>query len=71
MADVEDIARRLCNIIPSPDTVTGLINGGLSAPLDYGYRVYGLVDTNTRYTRKTEKITIEKPKTNTTAGSYE
>lgn len=71
MADVEDIARRLCNIISSPDTVTGLINGGLSVPLDYGYRVYGLVDTNTRYTRKTEKITIEKPKTNTTAGSYE
>ena len=71
MADVEDIARRLCNIISSPDTVTGLINGGLSVPLDYGYRVYGLVDTNTRYRRKTEKITIEKPKTNTTAGSYE
>ncbi|EOV0203910.1 hypothetical protein ACOIVR_005031, partial [Enterobacter hormaechei] len=37
MADVEDIARRLCNIIASPDTVTGLINGGLSVPLDYGY----------------------------------
>ena len=77
MADVEDIVRRLCNIISSPDTVTGLINGGLSVPLDYGYRVYGIVDTDTRYTRytrytrKTEKITIEKPKTNTTAGSYE
>ena len=71
MADVKDIARRLCNIIPSPDTVTGLINGGLSVPLDYGYRVYGIVDTDTRYTRKTEKITIEKPKTNTTAGAYE
>ena len=71
MADVEDIAKRLCNIISSLDTVTGLINGGLSVPLDYGYQVYGLVDTNTRYTRKTEKITIEKPKTNTTAGSYE
>lgn len=71
MADVEDIARRLCNIISSPDTVTGLINGGLSVPPDYGCRVYGIVDTDTRYTRKTERITIEKPKTNTTAGSYE
>jgi hypothetical protein len=71
MADVEDIARRLYNIISSPDTVTGLINGGLSVPLDYGYRVYGIVDTNTRYARKTERIKIEKPKTNTTAGSYE
>lgn len=71
MADVEDIARRLCNIISSSDTVTGLIKGGLSAPQDYGYRVYGIVDTDTRYTRKTEKITIENQKTNTTAGSYE
>jgi hypothetical protein len=71
MADVKDIARRLCNIISSPETVTGLINGGLSVPLDYGYWVYGIVDTDTRYTHKTEKITIKKPKTNTTAGSYE
>lgn len=47
MADVEDIARRLCNIIASPDTVTGLINGGLSVPLDYGYLVYGIFDTDT------------------------
>ena len=56
MADVEDIARRLCNIIASPDTVTGLINGGLSVPLDYGYLVYGIFDTDTRYARETERI---------------
>ncbi|HDV8213674.1 hypothetical protein ABN079_08380 [Enterobacter hormaechei] len=56
MADVEDIARRLCNIIASPDTVTGLINGGLSVPLDYGYLVYGIFDTDTRYARETQRI---------------
>ena len=56
MADVEDIARRLCNIIASPDTVTGLINGGLSVPLDYGYLVYGIFDTDTRYARANQRI---------------
>ncbi|WP_193131507.1 hypothetical protein [Enterobacter asburiae] len=56
MADVEDIARRLCNIIASPDTVTGLINGGLSVPLDYGYLVYGIFDTDARYARETQRI---------------
>lgn len=56
MADVEDIVRRLCNIIASPDTVTGLINGGLSVPLDYRYLVYGIFDTDTRYARETQRI---------------
>ncbi|HHA1391339.1 TPA: hypothetical protein ACOEBK_005019 [Enterobacter ludwigii] len=58
MADVEDIARRLCNIISSPDTVTGLINGGLSVPLDYGYLIYGIFDTDTRDARQTIRIRI-------------
>lgn len=30
MADIEGIARKIYDIIISPDTVTGLINGGLS-----------------------------------------
>ncbi|HBR0909673.1 hypothetical protein [Klebsiella pneumoniae] len=56
MADIEGIARELYNIIISPDTVTGLINGGLSVPLDYGYLIYGIFDTDTRYERETERI---------------
>ena len=56
MADIEGIARKLYNIIISPDTVTGLINGGLSVPLDYGYLIYGIFDTDTRYERETERI---------------
>lgn len=58
MADIVSIAQRLCNIIDSPDTVTGFINGGLSVPLDYGYMIYGIFDTDTRYERETERIRI-------------
>ena len=56
MADIEGIARKINDIIISPDTVTGLINGGLSVPLDYGYLIYGIFDTDTRYERETERI---------------
>ncbi len=56
MADIEGIARKLYNISISPDTVTGLINGGLSVPLDYGYLIYGIFDMDTRYERETERI---------------
>ncbi len=51
MADIEGIARKIYDIIISPDTVTGLINGGLSVPLDYGYLIYGIFDTDTDPTR--------------------
>lgn len=56
MADIEGIARKIYDIIISPDTVTGLINGGLSVPLDYGYLIYGIFDTDTRYECETERI---------------
>ena len=55
MADIEGIARRIYDIIISPETVTGLINGGLSVPLDYGYLIYGIFDTGSRYQRETER----------------
>lgn len=60
MADIEGIAKRIYDIIISPDTVTGLINGGLSVPLDYGYLIYGIFDTDTRYQRETERVRIMK-----------
>lgn len=56
MADIEGIAKRIADIIISPDTVIELINGGLSVPLDYGYLIYGIFDTDTRYQRETERI---------------
>ena len=55
MADIEGIARRIYDIIISPETVTGLINGGLSVPLDYGYLIYVIFDTGSRYQRETER----------------
>lgn len=55
MADIEGIARRIYDIIISPETVTGLINGGLSVPLDYGYLIYGIFYTGSRYQRETER----------------
>lgn len=58
MADVDGIARRMYNIIVSPDTVAGIINGGLSIPLDYGYLMWGVFDTEHRYEHETERIRI-------------
>ncbi len=52
MADIEGIARKLYNIIISPDTVTGIINGGLSVPLDYGYLIYHLKELNLKDCKK-------------------
>lgn len=49
MADIEGIARRIYDIIISPETVTRLINGGLSIPLDYGYLIYGIFDAGSRF----------------------
>jgi hypothetical protein len=56
MVDIENIARRIHDIIVSPDTVTGLIKGALSVPSDYGYLIYGIFDTDSRYKRETERI---------------
>lgn len=47
---------RIADIIISPDTIIELINGGLSVPLDYGYLIFGIFDTDTRYQRETERI---------------
>lgn len=55
MADIEGIARRIYDIIISPETVTGLINGELSVPLDYGYLIYGIFDAGSRHERETER----------------
>ncbi|MFZ4835488.1 hypothetical protein [Rouxiella sp. Mn2063] len=54
--DVNDIATRIANIILSPDSITGLINGALTVPLDFGYLVYGYLDTESRYRHGTERI---------------
>ena len=56
MADIDDIATRIAGIILSPESVSGLINGALTVPLDMGYMVYGVFDTGSRFRRETVRI---------------
>ena len=56
MRDINEIASRIANIILSPNTVTGLIHGALSVPVDLGYLVYGFFDTDSRYRHETVRI---------------
>ena len=56
MADIDDIATRIAGIILSPDSVYGLINGALTVPADFGYMVYGVFDTGSRYIHQTMRI---------------
>lgn len=56
MADIDDIATRIAGIILSPDSVYGLINGALTVPVDFGYMVYGIFDTGSRYIHETMRI---------------
>lgn len=52
-SDIEDIANRIADIIMSPTTITGLINGALTVPLDMGYLAWGYMDTDSRYAHQT------------------
>ncbi len=45
---VENIADRIADIILSPDTIKGLINGALTVPLDLGYLAHEAPEV-TRY----------------------
>lgn len=54
--DIEDIASRIVDIVVSPDTVTGLINGALTVPLDLGYLTVGYFDTDSRFEHQTQRI---------------
>ena len=58
MVDIEGIANRIYDIVVSPGTIPGVINGGLSVPLDYGYLIYGILDTEHRYEQETRRIRI-------------
>lgn len=59
MADIsntEDTADRIVNIIDSPNTIRGMINGALTVPLDFGYLALGYFDTDSRYDHQTQRI---------------
>ncbi len=56
MSDIENIASRIADIIISPGTVRGMINGALTVPLDIGYLAMGYFDTESRYPHQTQRI---------------
>lgn len=56
MDDIDDIATRIAGIILSPDTITGLLKGALTVPVDLGYMVYGVFDTGSRFRHETARI---------------
>ncbi len=55
-SDIEDIANRIADIIMSPATITGLINGALTVPLDMDYLAWGYMDTDSRYAHQTQRF---------------
>lgn len=60
MADIDEIANRIADVILSPESVTGLIHGVLSVPMDIGYLAYGYLHTESRYSHQTERVRIVK-----------
>lgn len=55
-SDIDDIANRISDIIMSPATITGLINGALTVSLDMGYLAIGYFDTDSRYAHQTQRF---------------
>lgn len=58
MSTYTEIAKRIANIIISPASAVGLIDGILSVPQDLGYLAYGYFDTDSRFTRETERFRL-------------
>jgi hypothetical protein len=54
--DVKEIANRIAHIIVSPSTVTGLINGALTVPLDFGYLAAGYFHTDSRFAHQAQRF---------------
>nr|WP_244879922.1 hypothetical protein [Rahnella inusitata] len=55
-SDIEDLANRISDIIMSPATISGLINGALNVPLDMGYLAWGYMDTDSRFAHQTQRF---------------
>lgn len=56
--DYNEIAQNIVDVVLSPDSKIGLIQGVLSVPLDFGYFLYGYFDTDNYYAHQTERIRI-------------
>ncbi len=58
MNESDDIATRIANVILSPESIQGALDGALSVPMDLGYMIYGTFDTDSRFLRQSERIRI-------------
>ncbi|HGM6859335.1 TPA: hypothetical protein ACKQDZ_000622 [Serratia rubidaea] len=56
--DYQAIAKRIVQVIVSPDTVVGFAHGVVSVPVDLGYLAYSYLDTGNRYNNQTETIRL-------------
>ncbi|WP_436883535.1 hypothetical protein [Enterobacter asburiae] len=54
MLDSYDIAKRITDIVLSPNTIDQFISGSLSVPRDLAYMVYGIFDTDSRFENEIE-----------------
>lgn len=54
--NIEGIAGRISDIILSPETIKGLVNGALTVPVDLGYLARGFFDTDNRFAHQTLRI---------------
>ncbi len=56
LENINGIASRIANIILSPETISGVINGSLTVPIDLGYLARGFFDTDNRFAHQTQRI---------------
>lgn len=54
MLDSFDIAKRIGDVVLSPNTIDHFISGSLSVPRDLAYMVYGIFDTDSRFENEIE-----------------
>jgi hypothetical protein len=54
----QEIAKRIAQIIVSPNTVVGFAHGAVSVPIDLGYLAYSFLDTGNRSNNQTEAIRL-------------
>ncbi|WP_293548085.1 hypothetical protein [Pluralibacter sp.] len=55
-SDADTIANRIADMILSPETIEGMINGALTVPLDLGYLAVGYFNTDSRFSHQTMRI---------------
>lgn len=58
--EYQAIAKRIAQVILTPEMLVGLAHGVASVPIDFGYLAYGYIDTENRYENQTDAIRMVK-----------